>query len=117
MLCAQQKEKDHFMIGQQIQPKLAMAFAFAVIGSFAVAQTSTDPGRFGAWDPITGLADGNAPAYPGASSSSGNRGSSSVWSGYRVDPDVNSQPAATFGAIVITGEGRRCGGLFRSVAC
>jgi hypothetical protein len=89
----------------------AMAMSFVLLGSFALAQTA------GTWDPITGLSEGNTATRASAGSSSSG-GSSTFWADYqRPDLGTYSQPPATFGGIVITRDGRRCGGLFRSVNC
>ena len=93
----------------------AMAMSFVFLGSFALAQTAVDSS--GVWDPITGLPDGNTATRASAGSSS-RGGGSSFWADYqRPDLGTYSQPPATFGGIVITRDGRRCGGLFRSVSC
>jgi hypothetical protein len=81
---------------------------------FAYGQSRVDPNAGKAWDPISGFDDGGS--YPGKSSS----GSKSPWSFPHAlnsnlsDPDVTP---GTIGGIVISGEGRRCGGMFRMVAC
>jgi len=95
----------------------ATAFVFlALLPPIAFAQLGSDPNAGKKWDPIAGFADGNAVSDP---TISGGR-QSSVWSFARP---LNSNFAggyenpATIGAIVVSGDGRRCGGMFRMVAC
>ena len=93
--------------------------AFAIIPllllvPFAYGQTRVDPNAGRAWDPVSGFDDGGS--YPGQSSSR----SKSPWSfPHSLDSDLSDPnvPPGTIGGIVISSGGRRCGGMFRMVAC
>src|SRR6476660_10222786 len=107
--------KDCLVTRIERKTRPAIAISFILLGSFALAQTPVDPSA--SWDPITGLAEGHSAkrASAGSPSSGGDR---SFWADYqRPDLGTYSQPPATIGGIVITRDGRRCGGLFRSVSC
>src|SRR5689334_13189902 len=102
------------MIGRREQTNVFAIALTLLIVPLAYGQTRIDPNAGKAWDPISGFDDGGS--YPGKSSG----GSKSPWSFPHAlnsnlsDPNV---PAGTLGGIVISGEGRRCGGMFRVVAC
>jgi len=100
------------MIARREQTNVfAIALLLSVV-PFAYGQTRIDPNAGKAWDPISGFDDGGS--YPGKSSS----GSKSPWSFPHASNLSDPQAAAgTLGGIVINSEGRRCGGMFRSVAC
>jgi len=95
------------------------AFAIILLSllvPFAYGQSRIDPNAGKAWDPITGF--GGPDAYPGQSTA-GSR-SSSPWSFARPLDSNLSDPQATpgtIGGIVISSQGRGCGGMFRMVAC
>jgi len=104
------------MIAPKKQTGAAAFVFFALLSPIAFAQIGSDPHAGKKWDPITGFADGNAVSDR---TISGDR-PGSVWSFSRP---LNSNFAggyenpATIGAIVVSRDGRRCGGMFRMVAC
>lgn len=104
------------MIAPKKQTGAAVFVFLALLPPIAFAQLGSDPNAGKNWDPITGFADGNAVSDR---TISGGR-PSSVWS-FPRPVNTNSsggyENPATIGAIVFTGDGRRCGGMFRMVAC
>jgi hypothetical protein len=88
----------------------------ALMPPVALAQWGGDVNAGKSWDPIQGFLDGDAARD---STTSGGQ-PSSPWSfaqSPHYDPSRGHETPATIGAIVFSGGGRRCGGMFRMVAC
>jgi|tagenome__1003787_1003787.scaffolds.fasta_scaffold19011468_1 hypothetical protein len=105
---------ERAMIASRQQASAFAMLLLLLLAPFAYGQSRTDPNAGKAWDPISGFDDGGS--YPGKSSS----GSKSPWSfPHALNSNLSdpNAPAGTLGGIVINGEGRRCGGMFRMTAC